>query len=80
MAAKNPVGLEKSEGGGSELTPGQLNAGEKLFRLAEEQGVKPVTTEKLRAMGDLWPENEDIEDFLSALHQWRGQKSQRKIS
>ena len=24
--------------------------------------------------GDFWPEEESIDDFLSALHEWRGRK------
>ena len=62
-----------------ELTEEQIKAREKLMRLAKEQGVKPMTLEKLRAMGDLWPEDENIDDFLNALREWRTEKSERDL-
>ena len=39
--------------------------------LAERQGVKPV--ESLDAVRGGWPENESVDDFVSAVHEWRRQ-------
>jgi hypothetical protein len=57
-----------------ELSEEQVKAREKLLRLAEEQGVKPMSWEQLKAMGDLWPEDENIDDFLATLRQWRNEE------
>jgi hypothetical protein len=41
-----------------------------LARIAEEQGVKPVERfEDL--LGDFWPEDESIDDFVATIRQWR---------
>jgi hypothetical protein len=36
-------------------------------------GKGPVTNLSV-LHGDFWPEEESIEDFLAALHEWRGHK------
>jgi hypothetical protein len=36
-----------------------------------EQGTGPIT-DIASLRGDFWPEEESIEDFLAALHEWRG--------
>jgi hypothetical protein len=36
-----------------------------------EQGTAPIA-DVWRLHGDFWPEEESIEDFLDALHEWRG--------
>ena len=36
-----------------------------------EQGTGPINDPSV-LHGDFWPEEEPIEDFLAALHQWRG--------
>jgi len=38
-----------------------------------EQGTGPITDVSV-LHGDFWPEEELIEDFLTALHEWRGHK------
>jgi hypothetical protein len=39
--------------------------------LIAEQGVEfPRDPEEL--LGDFWPQEESIDDFLAALHEWRG--------
>ena len=35
------------------------------------QGTIP-TSDPRELFGDLWPEEEDIDDFLEALREWRG--------
>ena len=39
--------------------------------LAERQGVKPV--ESLDAVRGGWPEDESVDDFVSAMREWRRQ-------
>ncbi|MGA3072792.1 MAG: hypothetical protein ABSG56_03785 [Bryobacteraceae bacterium] len=44
-----------------------------LDELIAQQGKGPVTD--VQALhGNFWPEDERIEDFLAALHEWRGHK------
>jgi hypothetical protein len=44
-----------------------------IEELMREQGTAPIRdTAMLR--GEFWPEEESIEDFLAALHEWRGHK------
>lgn len=50
-------------------TPQQAAARAKLEKLIAESGVKPLTIDELNAMGDLWPEDESVDDFLK----WREQ-------
>lgn len=38
-----------------------------------EQGTGPITDVSV-LHGDFWPEEESIEDFLAALHEWRGHR------
>ncbi len=38
--------------------------------IAAEQGVQPVEDPET-LMGDFWPEEEDIEEFLAAVERWR---------
>jgi hypothetical protein len=39
--------------------------------LVAEQGTR-FRTDPADLLGDFWPEEESIEDFLRALHEWRG--------
>ncbi len=41
--------------------------------LMAQQGTGPITDVRL-LRGDFWPEEESVEDFLAALHEWRGHK------
>ena len=42
-----------------------------IEELAREQGVQPVM-DAHELLGDFWPEDEAIEDFLAAVREWRG--------
>jgi hypothetical protein len=42
-----------------------------IEELAAEQGTK-FRADPVELLGDFWPEEESIDDFLSALHEWRG--------
>ena len=39
--------------------------------LIAQQGKGPISDPKI-LLGDFWPEDEPIEKFLAALHEWRG--------
>ena len=56
-----------------------IRARAKLERLIAEKGVKPMSREVLRSMGDLWPEDENIDDFINTLREWRSEKSERTV-
>jgi hypothetical protein len=59
-----------------------LSTGERYARqghpsveeLVAEQGTK-FRDDPADLLGDFWPEEESIEDFLKALHEWRGHDS-----
>ena len=42
-------------------------------QLMAEQGTGPISDVAV-LHGEFWPEEESIEDFLEALHEWRGHK------
>jgi hypothetical protein len=42
-----------------------------IEELVAEQGTR-FPADPAELLGDFWPEEESIEDFLSALHEWRG--------
>ena len=42
-----------------------------IEHLMAQQGTSPITDVRV-LHGDFWPEEESIEDFLAALHEWRG--------
>ena len=48
-----------------------------LNELIAQQGKGPVTDLAL-LHGNFWPEDEQIEDFLAALRDWRGHESSSK--
>ncbi len=60
-------------------TPQQTAARAKLEKLIEESGVKPLTIEELNAMGDLWPEDESVDDFLQWREQMRKEEKDRRL-
>ncbi|MEK6300832.1 MAG: hypothetical protein AABO41_08935 [Acidobacteriota bacterium] len=70
-----PLDEKTSENPSSE----QLRAREGLRKLIDEQGVTPLSIVELDAMGDLWPEEENLDDFLAALREWRSEKSYREL-
>jgi hypothetical protein len=42
-----------------------------IEELVAEQGTK-FPADPAELLGDFWPEEESIEDFLRAFHEWRG--------
>ncbi|HKP11693.1 MAG TPA: hypothetical protein VJZ91_06265 [Blastocatellia bacterium] len=59
------------------LSPEQI-AREKLKRMIKERGIKPMTIGRLRSMGDLWPEDEEVDEFLAAVREWRSEGTERR--
>jgi hypothetical protein len=57
----------------------QSRARAKLERLIAERGIEPVTIEELRQMGDLWPEDESVDDFVKAVREWRSERPNRIV-
>jgi hypothetical protein len=51
----------------------------KLIRQIEDQGIKPLDMATLRAMGRVWPEDEDVDDFLKARERWRREALKRSL-
>ena len=42
-----------------------------IEELVAEQGTR-FPADPAELLGDFWPEEESIEDFLRAVHEWRG--------
>ena len=60
-------------------TPEQREALARLIKQAEAQGIKPLTEEDLDAMAHAWPEDENIDDFIAAVQQWRSEGGEREL-
>lgn len=60
-------------------TPQQAAARARLERLIVESGLKPLTIEDLNAMGDLWPEDESVDDFLAWRERMRNEEKDRRL-
>ena len=56
-----------------------FDANPTLEELAAQQGKGPITDPRV-LHGDFWPEEEPIEDFLAALHEWRGHKRTDRVA
>jgi hypothetical protein len=50
-----------------------FDANPTLDELIAQQGKGPVTDVRV-LYGNFWPQDEPTEDFLAALHEWRGHK------
>jgi hypothetical protein len=48
-----------------------FDADPSLDEIIAQQGKGPITDLSV-LHGDFWPEEESIEEFLAALHEWRG--------
>ena len=79
MANSNLNRSYTKDASADERTPEQREAHARLLKLAEEQGVKPMTLETLKAMGDVWPEDESVDDFIAAVQEWRSEGGEREL-
>jgi hypothetical protein len=65
--------------GESGLSSEESTARARLRALIEERGIKPISADQLRAMGDLWPEDESVDDFIAEVREWRRDGSTRSL-
>ncbi|HVG19414.1 MAG TPA: hypothetical protein VNI02_10195 [Blastocatellia bacterium] len=72
MTIKNLTSDKDAEPVGEKLSAEQIKAKAKLERMIKENGATPLTAEQLRAMGDLWPEDETVDEFLAWREEMRG--------
>lgn len=49
-----------------------------LERIASQQGVKPIT-EIDELYGDFWPEDEDVDEFIRTVREWRNVPDARSL-
>jgi hypothetical protein len=63
--------MEKPNGGQPVAERYARSGHPSLEELVAEQGTK-FPADPADLLGDFWPEEESIEDFLRALHEWRG--------
>ena len=62
----------KKPGTGGSVAEKYARAGHpSIQELVADQGTK-CRTDPAELLGDFWPEEESIEDFLRALNEWRG--------
>jgi len=76
MAVKNTT-MQNPEALTEDVIQRQAQA--KLQRLIAEQGIKPLTLDALRQMGDLWPEDKNVDDFINEVRQWRSEGRERTL-
>ena len=80
-----PPGLEATtEGMMNKKAPSNLQvpnteAEQQLERIVQEQGIKALTIEVLVAMGDVWPEDESVDEFLAFREEQRRLASRRDL-
>lgn len=58
-------------------TDGAEAAREAALELAKKQGISPVT-DLTQLRGNFWPENENIDDLINAVHAWRSEPEIRR--
>ncbi|MEK6285086.1 MAG: hypothetical protein AABO57_05040 [Acidobacteriota bacterium] len=63
----------------AQRTPEQKEALERLLKLAEEQGVRPLDLDALLAKADFWPEDESIDEFIATVAEWRSEGHDREL-
>jgi hypothetical protein len=79
MGNKNLTASSELDALTKQQTAAQRRAVAKLQKLAAERGVKPLTSDELLALGDLWPEDESVDDFLAALREQRRDRTTRRL-
>jgi hypothetical protein len=52
----------------------------RLDKLAAEQGVRPIEDFDafMDETEDVWPEEENVDDFIKAVRRWRHEEGERK--
>lgn len=65
--------MEKSNPGARVAEKYVLSGHPSIEELVAEQGTR-FPADPAELLGDFWPQEESIEDFLTALHEWRGHR------
>ncbi len=47
-------------------------------QLAAEQGTRPLSFEEM--LGDFWPEDENLDEFLQTWREWRSEGEHRSLN
>jgi hypothetical protein len=79
MTSKHPTTHSDPDAPAEQQTAAQRQALARLQGLAAERGVKPLTSDELLTLGNLWPEDESIDEFLAALQEQRRDGTMRRI-
>jgi len=56
----------------------QSEARAKLEAVIQEQGIKPLDPELLGEMSNVWPADENVDEFLAARSLWRSHATRRE--
>ena len=56
-----------------------LTPREKLERIVIAQGKKPLNFVELRKLGEFFPEDENVDDLVNAVREWRRDTRERSI-
>jgi hypothetical protein len=51
---------------------------ERLLQLIDQRGAMPFDFDSLKN-SRRWPEDENVDEFISAFHEWRREGKERKI-
>jgi hypothetical protein len=73
MAESNRHRRDASPQGRPGPIPYAANGHPSIEQLMAEQGTGPITDVSV-LHGEFWPAEESVEEFLDALHDWRGHK------
>jgi hypothetical protein len=58
--------------------PPEIQPAATIEQLMAEQGTRPLSFDEM--LGDFWPEDESVDDFITALREWRSESWQRSLS
>lgn len=51
-----------------------------IEQIAAEQGVGPVDFDKLRKLGEFWPEDESVDEFIEFVRESRREDPYRRLA
>ena len=79
MVTSNPTADQVEDALDAKRTPEQREALARLLKLAEEQGVKPLDWNEVRAKADFWPDDESIDEFIATIEHWRSERHREDL-
>ena len=56
----------------------QTKPSKSIEQQVAEQGTRPLSYEEM--LGNFWPEDESVDDFLATLHEWRNEGENRSFA